>query len=565
MNATALSVDQALRKAKSLARKGAMDEAEALLRQMLARFPDNRRLQESMRTLALPPGARRNGRPLPPDKANALLALFRQRRIREALALARSLLARHPQVALLHSVEAACLAESGQTDAALASYRRAIALAPEAVDMRNNMARLLMAMKRNREALEQLDAVLERQPDNLEALNNMGAVLTVLGRSQEAIAPLERALALKPDFPDALANRGNALNHVGRREEAIADLEKVVALQPGNAAAHRSLSAVKTYESGDPQIAQMEALLAAAGPAERRHLHLALAKAHDDLRDVDKAFGHLQAGNALWRQSHGDPMERHRKVFAQIRSMFEDGIPEPISPATTGKRPIFVLGMPRSGTSLVEQILASHPEVHGGGELSALRQAVMPALGEETPTPEMLQDIRRRYLGEIETLGTDRPVVTDKMPANFRWIGFIAAALPEATIIHTTRDPVAVGWSIFRTFFPAGGMEYSFDLGDIAAYTRFHDEMMAFWADRLPGRIHEINYERLTEDQEGETRRLLELCGLEWNPRCLEFHRTERVVTTASAGQVRRKMYGGSSQAWRKYEKHLRPLVAALQ
>ena len=565
MPAPSLSVDQALRKAKSLARKGAFDEAEALLRSVQDRFPDNKRLQEGMRTLALPPGAKKRATPLPPEKADALVSLFRSRRFSEALMQGQALIAQYPHVPFLHNIVGACLAESGQREPALASYRRALALAPDTAEIHNNMARLLMAMKRNREAIGHLEAVLAQQPDHLEALNNLGSVLSVLGRSEEALAPLDKALSIKPDLAEALTNRGNALNHVGRREEAIAELEKVVDLYPAHAAAHRNLSVIKTYKPDDPQIAQMESLLATAKPADLAQLHLALAKAHEDLGDADRAFAHYEKGNGLFAQAAGDAMARHRRLFAQVRSIFEQGVPEPVAPAPAGKRPVFVLGMPRSGTSLIEQILASHPQVHGGGELSALRRAVAPALETGNLDPDTLAEVRRRYLDELDEIGTERPVVTDKMPANFRWIGHIAAALPEATILHTTRDPVAVGWSIFRTFFPAGGMEYSFDLGAIAAYTKLHDEMMAFWAERLPGRIHEVNYERLAEKQEAETRRLLDLCGLEWDPRCLDFHRTERTVITASAGQVRETMYTGSSQAWRAYESHLGPLIEGLK
>ena len=290
----------------------------------------------------------------------------------------------------------------------------------------------------------------------------------------------------------------------------------------------------------------------------------ALAKACDDIGETDKAFDNFARGNMLARQRFADTMREHREIFATLRSIFQDGVPEPVKTPAATKRPIFVVGMPRSGTSLVEQILASHRDVHGAGELQAMRVAMAPAAAERRADRQALEGVRQRYLSAIDALGAQEPAIVDKMPQNFRWIGYIAAALPEATIVHTRRDPVAVGWSIYRTFFPAKGLEFTFDLGDIAEYYRLYEELMAFWAERLPGRIVDLDYEALTENQEAETRKLLEQCGLSWDEACLSPHETRRAVRTASAAQVREKIYTGSSQAWRKYEKHLGPLIEAL-
>ncbi|MFZ2103128.1 MAG: sulfotransferase [Oricola sp.] len=561
---TALSVDQALRKAKSLARKGEIVEAQRLYREVLDRFPDNKRALEGLQELGQPRKGQR-GTPLTQQQINGLLALFNRGRMQEALAQGRALITQHPHVAGLHNIVGACLFALGQSEQAVASYRQALTLEPDSTDVLTSLAAALQALHRDDEATIYVDKALTLNPQRAEALNNLGGTLNALGRSQEAVAVLDKALTQNPRFVEALNNRGNALTYIGRQKEAIADLERAIALRPNYADAHRSLSLIKKYAPGDPQIAQMERILPSVGPADASLLHFALAKAHDDAGDTDRAFGHFAKANSLGRQKAGDAMTAQKAHFSAIRSLFENGVPAPLDVEPATRRPIFILGMPRSGTSLVEQILASHPQVHGAGELPFLSRATEPAVKAGAIDPAALEGVRQRYLDSLDTLGFQEPVVTDKMPMNFRFIGYIAAALPEATIIHTRRDPVAVGWSIYRTFFPARGLDFSTDLSDIAAYYRLYEDLMAFWSERLPGRIHDIDYEALTENQEAETRRLLDLCGLDWDERVIDFHRTERTVTTASSMQVREKMYTGSSQDWRRYEKHLGPLIEGLR
>lgn len=561
-----MSVELVLRKAKSLARKGDSGEARALYQQVLERFPDNRRALEGMKSLGLPQQARRRRPPLTQDEANALLALYRQGQLEKAIAAGRTLAARHPDTAFLHNILGACHAGLGQAGEAAACYRRALALDPGSAEIRNNLGDALNRLGRHEEAETELRQALAARPDYPEALNNLANALNHLNRQAEAVPLLQKALKLKPDFAEAFNNLGNARNDLGHRAEAVAAFEAALKARPGYAEAWRNLAAVKRFADGDAAIGELEnALSAATASGDRAHLEFALAKALDDIGEHDRAFEHFAAGNRLHRRGIDDPMAEQRNLFDRIRAIFTDGVPAmPIDLPPASKRPVFIVGMPRSGTSLIEQILASHDDVHGAGELQAMRRAVAPVLETGRLDQAAIAAIRKSYLGDLDTLGTAEPVVTDKMPLNFRWIGFIAAALPEAVIVHTRRDPVATGWSIFRTFFPTRGLEFSFDLGDIAAYYRLYEDLMAFWTERLPGRIVECDYERLTEDQEAETRCLLDRCGLKWDERCLAFHETERAVRTASSVQVREKMYRGSSRAWRNYEPHLGPLIEAL-
>lgn len=561
----ALSVDQTLRKAKSLAKKGASGEAEALLRSLLERFPDNKRAIETLESIAAPQVSKRRTPEQMKADTQALAALYKQGRHKDVAAQGPRLVAQYPRNAVLHNILGASLTALAQFPAAADSFREAVRLQPDSAEHWNNLGQALNALGRVDEAAASLKKAVALKPDFANALSNLGYALTQSNRNEEAVTYLERAVAIKPDHPEALNNLAIARADLGQTDEALACYERALAARPHYADCWRNYATLKRFTAGDPAIARLERVLAAAtGSEDRMALSHALAKACDDIGETDKAFENFARGNMLARQRFAEPMREHRDMFATLRSIFQDGVPEPVTTPAATKRPIFVVGMPRSGTSLVEQILASHRDVHGAGELQAMRVAMAPAAAERRADRQALEGVRQRYLSAIDALGVQEPAIVDKMPQNFRWIGYIAAALPEATIVHTRRDPVAVGWSIYRTFFPAGGLEFTFDLGDIAEYYRLYEELMAFWAERLPGRIVDLEYEALTENQEVETRRLLEQCGLSWDDACLSPHETRRAVRTASAAQVREKIYTGSSQAWRKYEKHLGPLIEAL-
>lgn len=559
------SVDQALKKAAALARKGDRPGAEMLYAAVLQRYPDNRRAADGLEALSRNPGGGRKGPPLDRAKAEAAVSLLWQGRYAEALRQAQALAEHHRGVALLHTIAGACLAAMGRPREALEAHRRALVLAPGQASHHNNIGDALNRLGRHDEAIASLNEALEMQPDYPEALNNLGNALNGLDRPAEAITPLEAALASKPGYPEALNNLGIALAALGRRKEAVARYEQALENRPGYAEAWRNLSVSKRFRDGEPQIAAMQQAHAAArSESDRLHLGFALGKALDETGQAEGAFACFSEANAIARKAAPDIMARQEALFARIRAVFEQAPPRPLDAPPACPRPVFVLGMPRSGTSLVEQILASHPQVYGAGELQALRRAVAPALEAGRIDERILGAVRTTYLESLAGLQAARPVIVDKMPLNFRWIGFAAAALPEAVFIHTRRDPVAVGWSLFRTFFPARGLEFTCSLQDIAAYTRLHDDLMVFWQTHLPGRIHVLDYERLTRNQEEETRRLVALAGLPWDDACLRFHETERVVRTASAAQVRQPLYQGSSEAWRRYEKWLSPLIEGL-
>ncbi len=331
--------------------------------------------------------------------------------------------------------------------------------------------------------------------------------------------------------------------------------------------AHSSNAA--SWPDDDKSLAAMEALYAKLDPTSQDAIVLcfALAKIHDDRGNVDRAFHLYSEGNRHHARGKIDTIDDARQTAALVRDIFSSDIPTAL-PGDSKPRPIFILGMPRSGTSLVEQILASHSEVHGGGELALLGQWCFGYLklvkehGAAVRLDNYLGQLRSHYLNGLSGLGglSGKTVVTDKMPVNFFWIGFLLQALPDAVIIHTCRDPMATCWSNFKTPFAGRSNGFACDLAHIGEFYTLYMELMAFWKQLFPGRIYDLNYEALTRDQEGETRKLLAHCQLSWQESCLNFHLNPRKVHTASRYQVALPLYQGSSESWKPYERFLKPL-----
>ena len=545
--ATRLTIDDALSKAKKAARLHQYTVAAELYGAVLRQQPDHpiarkalRKLERQLkRSSSIGATTKEPG----PEPVNELVSLMRLGHMERVEQTSKALLRDYPQSVLLLNLLGIALQRQSKL--------------PQAVEV--------------------LDKAVELKPDVPESYANRGIALKDQGNPEKALANFDKAIELKPDFAEAHFNRGNLLQGIGRFGEASASYERAIAIRPDFAEAHRGLSALKNYVPDDAQIGVMERLFAAAdiSDADRMELGFALAKAHDDLGNVDASFDYLAEGNRLRKQEQQYDIEDDRRLFAQIKRLFAHPGPYRLDTKnrTASIQPIFIVGMLRSGTSLTEQILASHSQVHGAGELHTMTRLVSPILTEltgqqsdEKPSglPESKSNLLRgAYLDALSELGVPERVITDKMPLNFRWIGFILSAFPAARIIHVRRDPMATCWSVYRHYFPDSCL-FAYDLDDLAQFYMLYVDLMAFWRERYPDSIYELDYERLTENQKTETRKLLAFCGLEWEKQCLDFHETERQVRTVSAAQVRNRMYTGSSDAWRKYEHRLQPLIAGL-
>jgi len=535
------------------------------------------------------------------NRGNTLASLGRYE---EAFAAFRRALKEMPDYVAAHNNLGSALLTVGRYEDAVQSLQQALRLKPDYAEAHNNLGNSLAAMGRHDDAIHSFTSALRYRPSlaqahvglgralnklgfHREAIgsisrgieldgrlatwhNDLGNALSDVGKPEEAVQSYRAALALDPEMSQLHSNLGNVLCDLGRYEDAAASYETALQLQPNFAEAHFNLGVICSYSESDTRFARLRELAQTPtlSESDRCYLSFALGKAYEDIGDLDQSFQYLQQGNRLRKKMLAYDIRVDRAQIEQIRLL---NVPElqATDEVVANPRPIFIVGMLRSGTTLAEQILASHSDVHGAGELHTASRLLEPLLrhmesqGSKQVDTAVISRLRKDYLHETRLISAGASVVVDKMPGNFRFVNLLLAAIPEARVVNMKRNPVATCWSMYKRLLNANG--FTNDLQDLGEYYLLYDELMADWRERFPQRIYELDYEALTEHQEAESRRLLEYCGLSWEDACLEFHKTRRTVRTASGNQVRQKMYTGSSQAWRKYEKHLGPLLSALK
>ncbi len=572
-----------MRAALALQQQGRLADAGVLYRAVIERDPDHVRALFNLGLVRIRQGGLDDAVALfgealrhQPDFAeaeNALgIALRLSNRHQEALAHYARALAIKPDYAEAENNVGLTLQVLGRGAEALSHFERAIAIRPDYAEAENNLGAALRALYRYEEAVAHYRRAVAAMPASAAAHSNLGAALQLVGRHDEALAQAEEALALMPGLAEAHHVRGTVLRTLGRLDEAAQELEQAIALAPRRAEFYRSLAEAKNFTKGDPQVAMVEALAreSASLPEEDQiHLHFALGKICADLGEHERAFTHLVDGNALKRRQTIYDEEAILARFDGTQALFSaEVMAERAGQGDPSALPVFILGMPRSGTTLVEQMLASHPEVHGAGELGDFERAVAGLGGPNGVPPDIGGDELRRigaaYVARVRALAPWARRITDKMPANFRYAGLIHSALPNARIIHMSRDPVDTCLSCFSILF-GGDQPFTYDLGELGRYYHAYQRLMAHWRSVLPpGVMLEVEYETLVADFESQARRILAYCGLEWNDACLDFQHTERPVHTASSVQVRQPVYQSSVGRRRPAEEVLRPLLQAL-
>jgi tetratricopeptide (TPR) repeat protein len=473
----------------------------------------------------------------------------------------------------------------GKLPEAEAHLREAVHLAPNDARGRHDLGAVLRDRGEAESAERELREALRLKPDFVEAHNNLGLTLRDLGRFADAERCFREALHLDPAHVPARNNLGHALEAEGRLDEAAAKFREALRLDPHNARATAALSQLAAAGRHRFSDEEVRAIARRADrddlPAEDRHpLHFALGLVFDRAGDHAAAFAHYRRGNELrqeWERRRGaafDPAAHDRYVDRLIATFSPSYFEQVRAIGLDTELPVFVVGMMRSGTTLAEQILASHPRIHGAGELMLLGRLIdsLPRrLGAAEVYPEAVRRLgpatARALAGEYERrlreLGGEAARVVDKMPGNFLNLGVIATLFPRARIVHCRRDPIDTCLSCyFNDFGPS--IPYTFDLRHLGRYYRAYERLMDHWRRVLPVPVFELSYEELTEQQEAVSRRLVDFCGLDWDERCLRFHETRRVVRTASRLQVRRPLFGSSVGRWRRYEPFLLPLREAL-
>lgn len=423
------------------------------------------------------------------------------------------------------------------------------------------------------------EAVIAKNPEHADAHHLLGLAWFELGQEDKAQALIIKALELRPDAAVFHHNLGVFLSIRGEMHRAEGHLREAIRIKPDYAEAFYNLSSMIKLRNPDPLTGQIEALLTDDNlpVGDVRFAHFAAGKFYDDLKEHDRAFEHYERANAtsgaVYERDRTEALvQALRKIYsAEFLTQRNAQATETSAPA----RPVFIVGMPRSGTSLTEQILASHSRVHGAGELKDIKtiaNGLSRHVKDHVPypvsvlraAPEVFQGYAGSYLRRLRQLGGGAELVVNKMPLDFWYLGLIASMFRNPVILHCRRDPLDTCLSCYFQNFKAG-IDFASALPDLGHYYRMYHSMMDHWKSSLPVPIVNVSYEQLVAEPEAEARRIIGAVGLDWEESCAQPHRTDRTVKTASSWQVRQPVYRSSSQRWRQYERHLGPLIAALQ
>jgi tetratricopeptide (TPR) repeat protein len=467
----------------------------------------------------------------------------------------------------------------GQVDEAINLLERCLQLAPDFHLARQNYATALARRQRFDEALAETERMLAAEPNNPSYLLMKGSFLVQKGDHRDALKLYEEFLRDYPLQAGAHLNYGHTLKTIGKLDESVLSYRRAIDLRPATGEAYWSLANLKTFRFTDEEIAAMQSQVdpGAGDPDDQSHLLFALGKALEDRRQFDESFSCYELGNRIRSQHHRhDAKVNIYNTARQIRVLNREFFEARRGWGCPAADPIFIVGLPRAGSTLLEQILASHSQVEGTAELPDII-AMSRKLGKQSRRnpasdyPEILTQLSQQRVHELgesymETTRVQRrsaPFFIDKMPNNFQHAGLIHLLLPNAKIIDARRHPMAGCFSCYKQLF-ARGQTFTYDLRGLGYYYRDYVKLMDHWDAVLPGRVHRVQYEDMVADSENEIRRLLEYCGLEFEEQCLRFYETERAVRTPSSEQVRQPIYKEGLEQWRHYEKHLEPLKKAL-
>ena len=540
------NIKQTLRKAISAHKEGNLQDAENLYRIILQLYPLHPEANKGMEIL----------------ESNKLIHLFQNGHHKAAIKLAKSLTERFPKHQLAWKILGSGLVLTGKYSEALNANQTATFLSNQDFEAHFNLGVTFKKLGKYNEAEASYKQAIALKEDYVDAQNNLGSLLRELGRLDESETVLRKTITLKADFTGAIYNLGSTLKELGKFDEAEAYYRQAILLRPEYAEAHRYLTVIKKFDSQDEQYLKMQELYLDIKIKEemRCHINFGLAKACDDLGDFKQAFKHLNEGNAMRKKLLNYDIGQDKKGFEQIKTNYQLIAQYALDQDKIEKKlmPIFIVGLPRSGTTLVEQIISSHSKVTGAGELSfVFKFGKLMATGSSMSSSEALARFRHEYLTELMKVSKGNKIVTDKMPHNFLYLGLVTAAFPEAKIVHVKRDPAAVCWANYKQYFPSKNLCYCYALEDIISYHALYENLMQFWENSFGKRIYNLDYDLLTVNQENETRSLINFLGLDWDEKYLSPQKNKRTVLTASNTQIRKKVYQGSSQVWKKYEPFL--------
>jgi tetratricopeptide (TPR) repeat protein len=517
---------------------------------------------------------------LQPERKELFTAAGHQRagRFAQAESIYREILSRDPKNVNALRLLGAVAIEMGRYRMAAKLLRSAVRLAPEFFGAWIDLARALMEQDDFEQSRETIERAIRLEPEGAYPRMMLGNLLAKAGRYEDAVGAFKVALEKQPDHGGSLAGLGHALKTIGRQSEAIESYRHSIRTSPAFGEAYWSLANLKTFRFNDDEVAMMEQQVDNENLTEetRVNFNFALGKAYEDRKDHDRAFAYYEHGNSMRRMNENyDPVQTELIHDRIIETLSAEFLAEHAGLGDPDAAPIFIVGLPRSGSTLIEQILSSHSQVEGTHELPDLARVIRTINQAQVAGhsyPEALErydaaglaELGRQYMKSTERHRTGLPYFTDKMPNNFASAGLIHLILPNAKIINARRHPLDSCMGSYKQLF-FKGQAFTYDLVELGEYYLEYQRMMDHWHAALPDKVLDVHYEDMVDDQETQTRRLLEYCGLPWEEACLTFYETERAVNTASSEQVRQPIYSGSINSWRRFEAHLGPLIEVLE
>ena len=493
------------------------------------------------------------------------------------------LIVANPKVVFIYNLLGLILVAQNKIDQAAECYEKGIKINPNFAEIYNNLGLLYINNKSDVKKAENCyKKAISLNPKIPEPYNNLGTLYKSLDKFDEAIDCYQKALTINPKFTHAYHNLGNVYITIGNFSEAKKNFNKSIQTDPMYTNSHRSLGRLIKYTDNDKHFNELKKIYKQINindTENRTNIAFALGKAHEDIKDFDKSFTFLNEANSLYRKKINFSIKHKKDKFKEIKETFDKKIYEKYSSCGNADvAPIFILGMPRSGTTLVEQILSNHPKVFGADEQYFIPKLLQKNFGSDDLRLFMtnvmgsseifdkndFKKIGNEYIAKMKNISNNSERSTDKLPENFLWIGFIKLILPKSKIIHSHRNPKDNCLSLFKNHFPDGKLNYSYDLNEIVEYYNLYKDLMNYWNSLFPDFIFNIKYENLILNTENEIHNLLKFCNLDWNDDCLNFHNNKRAIHTASDIQARNKIYSSSVDSWKNYEKYLKKYFVEL-
>jgi len=496
-------------------------------------------------------------------KIDILLNLFKSKKLVEAEIFNNDLILKYPDTPYLFNIHGLILTEQKKINKAIEIYKKGLKIDPNYSVIHNNLGSLYDIQGKFTEAENHFKTSIKLDDKAFEPLNNLGILHSKNNNYKDSINCYKKAITINKKFFQAYYNLGVSYSSIGMFDEAEFSYKKAITLNPNLYSAHRSLSQIIKYKNGSNHLKDLNKIYKSQNitTSGKTEIGFALGKAYEDIKDYDRSFYFYNIANAERRKNINFSYIAEKKNFDNLKFNFNKNIyknnTKTINP---DKTPIFIVGMPRSGTTLVEQIISSHPKVFPGDELDFLPNLIsinFNNLNKINLTDyKKINIISKEYIKKLKIISNNSERVTDKLPINFQWIGLIKYMLPNAKIIHCTRNSKDNCFSIFKNYFVNPKLNFAYNLEELCDFYNIYNDLMNYWKKTIPNFIIDVKYEELINNPDLKIKNLIDSCDLNWNDKCLDYYENKRSIKTSSIVQARKKMYTSSINSWRNYKKY---------